>query len=73
MQSKQREGFSLLRYMFEDSGRARKEWMAAMDWVKRSPVRADNATASARLLLTALPTVFLENLETSVMVIEFLA
>ena len=35
--------------------------------------RADNASALKRLLRTALPTVFLENLETSVTVIEFLA
>ena len=36
--------------------------------------RANNATSlEYLLLLTALPTVFLENLETSITVIEFLA
>ena len=47
--------------------------MAANDWIKRSPIRANNAIALGHLLSTALPTIFLEILETSVMVIDFLA
>ena len=71
MQSKQREGaFPSQVCSRTAEGRERNGWQP-MDWVKRSPVRADNATGLAHLLLTTLPTVFLENLETSVMVIEF--